>query len=758
MRLSTLFLLFSISLATGCGSDNDESTTSSSSPTYPPITPEPANDVVLKAGEFYRPTAFVDDAANDRWLIADRMQGIIAVNKTSDARSILTPLSSDETGLQNITDMALDASTNTLYVLDSTSKNIAVIDASEGAITETLDSDMFDNLTDARWGAPTSLFFDASNQRLLIGDRIGLEIESFNGDTMYAFCVFIYTPANANLSIMSEVDSRESPRYSIYDIYYDAENERLLASGLIYLSNSSAFYAAQIIPENDWGSASFFYTKTDKSVSSTTVSHSITYDPANTAAYVVDSDDNTIYGFNLSLLNDETTALERTFITNGDDSKPYPFQRPTSIHFNTDSGLLLIDESNKALVSIAHVELPQNISANDGTESGDEEPTEESEEETSADRMLVTSGVPLSDTSATTLQQPYSILIEPNTENIIITDRARRQPNAITSGIQGGFSEWAFNVNLDGITPIDNDSSSDSAAPSITEPYPKLLAKNSYGDVFVYANGFSRSTDDSSVDHVYLAAIYQRLAGDADFTPISTITEEDADTGTEQTYLTNIQAFTRYFRNGLGFDIRDFEVIDNGIILDIKVYYDNGSTNAYLAYWRLSDNLFTVIINNDTSYNPRSVTGIALNSDEDTLYFTDAYHDALISVALSNLDDTPNFEFTVISGRQHDGDYMALPAGLALNQATTKAWVFDNATKAIIEIDLETGNRTRLDSSVNYIQSIKSVELSEDETTLYLIEKTLNRVISIDISATPNPNEPKYPQSWITPNGETTTN
>ncbi|BCD98568.1 hypothetical protein [Marinagarivorans cellulosilyticus] len=741
MRLSTLFLLFSISLATGCGSDNDESTTSSSSPTYPPITQEPANDVVLKAGEFYRPTAFVDDAANDRWLIADRMQGIIAVNKTSDARSILTPLSSDETGLQNITDMALDPATNTLYILDTTAKNIAVID-SDGDITATLDSDIFDDLVDAGWGAPTSLFFDTSNQRLLIGDRAGLEIENSNGDTTYAFCVFIYTPANANLSIMSEVDSRESPRYSIYDIYYDPENERLLASGLIYLSNSSVFYAAQIIPENDWGSASYFYIKTDESISSTAVLHNVTYDPENTAAYIVDSDDNTVYGFNLSLLSDTTIALERTAITDGNDGKAYPFQRSTSISFNAELGLLLMDETNRALVSIDHVELPQTPP---GEPEGDEATEETESEDFSAARNLLIAGVPLSSTPETFLQFPYDILIEPISAALVITDRADAQRNAIESNANG-YTPWSFTFNVDSITPynVNYDSSEDAqvpAPPSVTEPKPILLAKNQRDDMFMYALSFNTQSDDEYVHHRYPAGIYQRLGsegGDADFVPISTF-----DITTDDETKTYMQDFSGLFAPS---ELRDFAVTQDGIIFHYERSTNTG-TRSFVAFWQRSQNALITISSSSTTYNPRNVTGMTLSPNEDTLYFTDAYHDALISVALSNLDDTPNFEFTVVSGRQHDGDYMALPAGLALNQATTKAWVFDNATRAIIEIDLETGNRTRLDSSVNYIQSIKSVELSEDETTLYLIEKTLNRVISIDLIE-------DYPQSWLTPTGE----
>ena len=740
MRLSTLFLLFSISLATGCGSDNDESTSSYSSGSSSSIAIGPTNPVTIKEGEFYRPTTFVDDSANDRWLIADRMQGIIAVNKTSNLRTILTPLSSDETGLQNITDMALDPATNTLYILDATAKNIAVID-SDGDITETLDSDMFDDLVDAGWGAPTSLFFDTTNQRLLIGDRAGLEIENSDGDTTYAFCVFIYTPTNDSISIMSEIESRESPRSFIYDIYYDADNERLFASGLVSI-NSIGFYAAQIITESDWASVSYFYIKADASISSTAVLHNITYDPEHTAVYAVDSDDKTIYGFNLSLLSDDNKGLERTAITNGNDGKAYPFQRPTSISFDTELGLLLMDETNRTLVSIDHVELPQTPPG----EQEDDETTEETEPEVlSATRNLLVAGTPLSSAPASFLQFPYDLVIEPISDTLIITDRSDAQRNAIVSDING-YTPWSFNFNVDLITPynVNYDSSEDApvpSAPSITEPKPILLAKNQRDDMFMYALSFSTQSDDEYVHHRYPAGIYQRLGSegnDADFAPVSTF--DITTNGETKTYM---QDFSGAFAPS---ELRDFAVIQGGIIFHYEKISSN-STRSFITFWEKSKNVLITVSSNSTSYNARNVTGMVLSQDESTLYFTDAYHDALISVALNTLDDTPSFEFTVISGRQHEGDYMPLPAGLALNQAETKAWVFDNAIKAIIEIDLETGNRTRLDSTLNYIQSIKSLELSEDETTLYLIEKSLNRVISIDLIE-------DYPQNWLTPTGE----
>ena len=758
MRLSTLFLLFSFSLLAGCGSNSDEPTTSSPIASGKPKQ-DAANEVSIIDQEFYRPTAFVDDSANDRWLIADKMQGIIAINKTTDARTIIAPLSDDETGLQSASDIALDSATNTLYVLDRTAKNIVALNTENNATIATLDSDIFDDLADARWGVPTSLFFDDANQRLLIGDSTGLEIENSNGDIAYAFCVFIYTPANNNLSIMAEMDSRENPRFAIFDIYYDADNERLLTSGLRYSTTGTPSYAVQSIPVNDWAAASYLFAKSGSSISNT-AKHSITYDKVKTAAYIIDSDASTIYGFDLS-----TTDPVLTLITEGDDGKAYPFQSPSAINFSEDYGLQLLDESSQALLSVADVELLQASTDGGTTENTDtpaedittaiEEDTDQTESDTSltsADRTLILSGIPLPDTPATSLQFPDSLLIEPSTQKVVITDRARQQPNAIESGLQNGYSEWEFNINLDGITPDERNFNPDNeapSAPSITEPFPQLLTKNSQGDVFVYAKAFLMATDDDFTHHLYNAAIYQRLAGETDFTPISTFTEKD--NGTEKTYIQNIQAFASGFRISQGvygqiLDIRDIEVVNNGIIIDVEVYYSDGSKNAYLTYWRLSDGLFTVITSRDTSFNPRNVTGMAISPDESTLYFTDAIHDSLISITLNSLDATPSFSFNVVSGRQHDGDYIALPAGLALNKALTKAWTFDNAIKAVVEIDLNTGFRTRLNSSVNYIDAVKSLELSEDETTLFLIDKTLNRVISIDLLTD------GYPQNWLTPN------
>ena len=733
MRLSTLFLLFSFSLVAGCGSSTEEPTTSEPLE-LGEITQGPVNEIELTPGEFYRPNAFVDDAANNRWLVADKVQGIIEIDKATTAvPTVLVPLATDDTGIQSVSDLALDPATNTLYVLDTAASNIAAIDTISLNISHPIDSEDLDGLGDARWGAPTSLFFDTANNRLLVGDPLGLLTETLEGVATNAFCIFILTPSTNAISIMAEADSRAFPRFGIFDIHYDAINERIIALTLQLSDAGILNHSVQTISEDDWSNEGYFFNPSDsEDTLHNALLASITYNSANDYAYAIDRNSKAVYGFNLALTgedeNGDIIQPEATSVTNTNDDGAYPFQllQSAALNFSPEHGLLLLDETTRALLSFNHDEAKL--------------------ETDSASRSLIFSGIPLSENPDTFLQFPYDLMIDPNTEDLIITDRTDAQRNAIVSSTSGNsYTPWVFNIDVEALTPIDIDKTTDVVegeeqeipeAPSITKPKPILLSKNAQGDTFIYALGFSRATDDDFLHHSYLPGIYQRLGSegnDAVFKPISTI-DVTRDNGDIETVL---QDFSVIFTPS---ELRNFAVVESGIIFNYE-RTGTSSTISYLIFWNKTNNTLTSITDSSGAYSPRNVTGFALSADESTLYVADAYHDSIIAITLQSLDSTPSFSFAAVSGRPHDGEYIALPAGLVLNKEGTTAWVFDNRIRAVIQINLDTGLRTRLhtpdadadDSPPKYSNAVKTLVLSEDESTLYAIDKILNRVISIDI-------------------------
>ncbi|HEY7774444.1 MAG TPA: hypothetical protein VIC26_14770 [Marinagarivorans sp.] len=762
MRLSTLYMLLATSLVAACGSDNDNDSANSSSSAMnlPDIVQEDANTVTVPDGEFYRPTTFVDDAAYNRWLIADKAQGIIAVDKTSGAKSRFLPFGEQDGDIKSARDIALDSTTNTLYVLDTRAAQIAAIDTQSKAVTIVATDEDFDALDDAGWAAPTSLFYDNLSQRLLIGDRTGLLVFNDNSVQVTTFCIFTYTPNTGAIDILSEASNRANPllRSDVRDFYYDADNNRIITTGLNYSSSGTPYYGGLIIPVDDWGAAELYY-RDPIPATSTSVSHSVTYNEDTSAAYVVNDDVNAIFAFNLDLFTETdegTLRPPRVFITYGGDGGAYPFSRPLALAYSTDEGLLMLDESSRALLAVADVEIPterpeqeeeQQDNAEDNANedsSASDDSTDESlidEEEASlqsAERRLLTSGTPLSATSDTFIRTPFSLLAAPASDTLLITDASNAQRNTLQYN-DGAYSIWPFSVNLDAINAIEVKFSTTTQgsepepldpppAPTITEPKPIIFSKNANGDLYTFALGFRRATDDDYVMEQYLSGVYRRLSGETQFTPFSTAEFTLSDNTKEPRLKDFSAAFTPS-------EVRNIAVVDEGIFYVLQKT-TSSSSRSYIYFWNKNNDRLYIVNDSTGAYSPRNITGSALSRDQATLYFVDSDHDALIAVSLSELTSTtPTFEFRVASGRQTTGEaYLYLPAGLAIDDAESTAWVFENSARALVQIDLASGSRTRIDSAINYIESAGTMALSDDESRLFITDKTTNRIIQLTLA------------------------
>lgn len=131
------------------------------------------------------------------------------------------------------------------------------------------------------------------------------------------------------------------------------------------------------------------------------------------------------------------------------------------------------------------------------------------------------------------------------------------------------------------------------------------------------------------------------------------------------------------------------------------------SLNSSLVAVDLSTGDRTVISSNDVGSGPmfRRLSTMALSGDEATVYVGDVGLQALFAV------DTTTGERTVVSqdGAVGTGDRLFFPRGLALDEAAGVAFVGSNidATQAILEVDLATGDRSILsDASLGGAASV----------------------------------------------------
>jgi hypothetical protein len=709
MRARTLVLLFASlsSLITGCGSDSKDSSSSSSAPPLelPEIVQGPANPISYQDGEFVNAFSFVDDQANDRWLIADKAQGVIAVNKTTDARSVLIPIaaSNNNSPLVSIADMALDVANGVLYLLDVNGEKIIAADINTGALETPLTRSDFDDLADAGWNFPTSLFYDQSNNRLLIADRSGLELTSSAGNSFGAFAIFIYTPTTDNLSIMAEAENRADPFTStdIFDIYFDSANSRVIASGIFYadITSSAPVYTGLIIPENDWENSFFFYID-GETTTTVTAAHDVAYDPISQTAYLLDSTADTIKSFNLTT---SSLTVSPTIVSDGNDGEDYPFTRPTSIAFDTELGLLIFDEAKSSLTAL-NTPFGENV------------------------RSLVLSGRPISADPLALPQIPLDLEVDPGDGALLISDRNGAQADALR--YDGAvFSPWEFDIDVASITPetitlTDPGDGTVPTPPSIVAPKPAFFSSNPAGDLFIFGLSFQIPTADPFTTNFYREAVYKRAAGESTAKPVTQVTTDG---------VTSLRNFSTIFTPS---ELRGLAVVNEGIyFLYHKAATSSAAERSFILFWNAETTSFQFVTDTTGLYNPRIATGFAANGAGNALYFTDSSQDAVIKISINSTASSQSYVYSVASGRQNSGDaYLAIPSGLAINAEETKAWVFENTIRALVEIDLTTGERSRIDSPINYISAAETISLSDDGSALYIVDKSVNRVIEVNLS------------------------
>ncbi len=722
MRFTSLTLLLSAFLLSACGSDSNNNDTSSNSSSAQSSTPsivsgEP-NAVVYAAGEFSNAFTFVDDEANNRWLLADSAQGVIAVDKTSKAVTLLTPLANDSntSKLQSINDLVLDTKNNILYMLDLTGEQIVSADAMSGMTSVVATKEDFAIEEAFDWRQPASLFFDQTNEQLLIADAFGLEYVITDEDTdtqatLFALSTFIYTPSTGAISVMAAANTIAnplSPRIEVKDIYFDDSQNTLYVSSSFRVSNqnSTGSYYYRILKIDALSqTSSTLYADNATPISNVTSAHSVTYDNTSNQLFMVNSQTRRLLALDITAIEDEdnTTDKEVSAVLSFDD-QDYPITKAGNIALNTAGDILVLDEKSNALFSL------------------DYDITTKPEDDASAPRTLLVSGKPITPKYTDMPQSIVDINVDPDTQALIITDRTSLQKNALTySDGSNAFSPFDFQVDMSGVTSQELTLSTDETLNIELQPKPLFVAQeHSTGDLVIFASSFAQATNDPLVYDIYNAALYRRKAGETKAIPISLIEDNDGD----------ITLFSFPFNTSSTqkITLNDDGVYFGGNSYVIRDRFNNLIPIGDIVFWNEKEQGLETITNGSL-YSPQNLTGVAYDATNKRVLFIDASQDALIAIA-----EDDERTFTVISGRTNtDSPAMPLPSGLALNHNTQMAYTFENSVRAVFSIDLATGKRTRIDSEPNYIRNASKINLSADNQTLYIVDASSNRIVAMDI-------------------------
>ncbi|WP_054112682.1 hypothetical protein [Marinagarivorans algicola] len=735
MRFTSLTLLLSAFLLSACGSDssnnNDDASSSSSSAqsSTPSITNGEPNDVAYAPNEFLHAFTFVDDEANNRWLIADTTQGVIAVDKTSKAVTILTPLANDDntSPLQSINDLVLDTQNNTLYMLDLSGEQIVSTDALSGMTSVVAKKEDFSVEEGFDWGKPSSLFFDQANERLLIADAFGLKyvVTNDEGDeiALTGLSTFIYTPNTGAISVMAAANTLANPlapNIEVKDIYFDSSQNTLYASSTLRIVNQSSdgsiatnYYYHMLKIDTLSQEASTIYTNT-KSINNDqsaynladTSAHSLAYDSAGKQLFIVNNNKEIITLDIAQIEDEDSTVAESILRVLSSDDQDYPIAKASHIALNSAGELLVLDAKDSSLFIL------------------DYDITNKPEDDTSAARTLLVSGRPITPGYATRPQTIQDLGINPETQELLITDASAEQKNALTySSMSKNFTPFALEVDISNVTPQILTLEEDQILNLELKPKPLFVAQEpTTGDLVILVSRFAQATSDEQVYNVYNFALYRRKAGATKALPISLVEDDNG----------NMRL------HNFAFNVLDTQKIalsNDGVYFGGQNYivrdrFNNAISIGDIVFWNEKEQGLETITNG-SPYSPQNLRGLVYDATNKRILFIDAGQDALIAVA-----EDDERTFTVISGRANtDSPAMTLPSGLALNSETQTAYTFDNHVRAVISIDLATGKRTRIDSEPNYIRRASKISLSTDGQTLHIVDDSTSRIIALDLGS-----------------------
>eukprot|EP00903_Cladosiphon_okamuranus_P004406 g4404.t1 len=169
------------------------------------------NDADVSGDDFIEPTGIALDLVNDRVLVIDQTDWLKAVDITTGARTILSDASTGTgTNMTSPSAVTLDTASEIAYVADDSLDAIYTIDISTGlnAGDRAVLSDSGAG-TGADFNSPVALWFDDSNNRLLVADQ-GSTDNRF-------FAVDLSTGDRTVLATMGSGDVGNCPQSFEYD-------------------------------------------------------------------------------------------------------------------------------------------------------------------------------------------------------------------------------------------------------------------------------------------------------------------------------------------------------------------------------------------------------------------------------------------------------------------------------------------------------------------------------------------------------------
>ncbi len=740
MRLQSLsWLLATAVFITACGSGSPDNVTPSSGGQFsslPTITPETPNPVSIAEGEILNGFAVVDDEKNDRWLVADTIQGIIAVDKTTDERTILIPLASDSNDsiLYSVKDIALDSNGSTLYIIDDegapnasasteTPGNLISVDLNTDDATVAMAFDDMAAENGYKSREPNALFFDEKNNRLLIGDARGLtyNIVDSNGTlTVRAFAVFTFdatseTPLGV-LAAEANAASPMAPTLDVREFHFDADNDVLYVSLFNQIGSTSAgqfILQARSISIETWEQETL-YSENPANISNTNSSElsarggirnslftSITLNNATNNLYVYNPFVRTVLEFKLNDITDTAFGIADANRLENSNTEERSLRSASQLTIDETGTLEVFDSELRGFFTV-------DIESNKAN--------------------LIFAGTPIPESPLDAPQRARALAFSDNA--LIVSDDSTSQLNLLKRQ-DDEYEVFILEASLE--TPDTQESivgTSTTLAEGVTSsaplsPKPLFLAKNRQGDTFFFAEGFQQKTDNEQEINLFPEGIYRMRSGDNSAYPTITINNDGA------IRLLDINTFYAPIYSALFGTSRSFS---SGSLIDFaassEVVYMAESN--FLFGWNEKEELFVQLAPTSETIQPSNIVGIAVDEDNDRVLIMDANLDALIAIS-ENLNDDNRRTVEFISSADK-APFTPIPSGLALDADNNLAYTFENTLRAVIQIDIETGDRKRIDSNPNFIRSVSNLTISDDGQTLYLIERNSRRVISLDIA------------------------
>lgn len=725
--LKNVLLGLAMAVLAACGSEKKEPDPITA-PERPNIEQGPANAVSYVPGSYDRPYKLA--VSGDAWYLVDRSQGVIRVDQATEDSEVIAKFKANDAQslIESAAAIELNGDESALFVLDTEAKQIISIDLSTGEQTQFVASDAFAVSDKFAWYAPTTLVMDADNGRLLVGDRYG-----FIGQNYFAFAIFSVDVTTQNVSVIAENSLVASPLqgFEARAFAYDALNENFYVSGLVNLSNKY-YYAAYSISESDW-SRNLLSLNTATEVSRSAATHDV-YFNEDSGVYLIDSSSRTMV--NLSVDGESTKTRVIDLANDGND---YPILYPSAFHFVDENTVIVLDAGTSALLSVDFtITVEQN---EEGNETG---------YSASSMRTLLASGKKVYADPTSAPQIVFDLHFHQASGKLMITDSAASQTGMLSYTDADGYSSLVLNPLIDELTTTEetytitlaDGQGIEDIRPNLTpSPKPIFVTSDTDGELIIYGRGFLveskeplvNEDNDGNPESVtftynrYGPAIYRIDLETLEATAISVTNNTDSQPG-----IVNVPFSSA--------DVNGMAASEEGVYFLPSSPYSLGPFVMY--YWSYENKAFYVVpVELAADVGRPLPTDVSYDLVSGAFILTDAVNDALLTF---NPEDKT---LTTLSGRMNNGDMtFSLPSGIATDEGLT-AYTYENALKALVKVDMSTGDRTRLDSLTNYIRSVSKLTLDSVGKKVYLLEKLSQRIISIDIDDTND--DAIYEQAWL---------